>query len=147
MLIFKEYCEFKCAAMSITILKNCNQDVFLVGTEEGSVILATQQYSSQYLMTYPAHATPIYSLQWNTFSPDLFITCAFEFIVKIWHKDSTNPIWRFDLGSQVINVTQIIEMNTHGYMNTMKTAPPNIKYLTFITVSISKLIDERYLGG
>ena len=98
-MLIKEYCE--CAAISITILLNCNQDVFLVGTEEGSVILATQQYSSQYLMTYPAHATPIYSIQWNTFSPDLFITCAFEFIVKIWHKDSTNPIWRFDLGSQV----------------------------------------------
>ena len=95
---------------------NSNQDVFLVGTEEGSVILATQQYSSQYLMTYPAHATPIYSLQWNTFSPDLFITCAFEFIVKIWHKDSTNPIWRFDLGSQV------------GFLNLL------LQHCVFITV-------------
>merc|ERR1712155_192100 len=108
---------------------NSNQDMFLVGTEEGSVILATQQYSSQYLMTYPAHATPIYSIQWNTFSPDLFITCAFEFIVKIWHKDSTNPIWRFDLGSQV------------GFL------VPHIVYFIIYLVSISKLIDERYVGG
>ena len=78
-----------------------DENVFLVGTEEGEVILATTLYSSQYLRTYPAHATPIYNIQWNTFMTDIFITCAFEFIIKIWHKDTTSPIWRFDVGSQV----------------------------------------------
>ena len=74
---------------------------FLVGTEDGQVILATTQYSSQYLQSYPAHATPIYNIEWNTYCPDLFLTCAFEFIVKLWHKDSVSPILRFDVGAQV----------------------------------------------
>ena len=78
-----------------------DENIFLVGTEEGEVVMATTQYSSQYLQRYSAHATPIYNIQWNSFMQDLFITCAFEFIVKIWHKDSTNPVWRFDVGSQV----------------------------------------------
>jgi dynein intermediate chain 1 len=77
------------------------ENIFLVGTEEGLVYMATTQYSSQYLMTYPAHSTPVYNIQWNTFIPQIFITCASEFVVKLWHKDSTKPILRFDLGSQV----------------------------------------------
>ena len=63
--------------------------------------MATTQYSSQFLMTYPAHSTPVYNIQWNTFVPQIFLTCASEFVVKIWHKDSAKPILRFDLGSQV----------------------------------------------
>ena len=81
-----------------------DENLFLVGTEEGLVYMATTQYSSQYLMTYPAHSTPVYNIQWNTFIPQIFITCASEFVVKIWHKDSTKPILRFDLGSQVGDV-------------------------------------------
>ena len=77
------------------------ENIFLVGTEEGLVYMATTQYSSQFLMTYPAHSTPVYNIQWNKFVPQIFLTCASEFVVKIWHKDSTKPILRFDLGSQV----------------------------------------------
>ena len=51
-----------------------------------------------------AHNTPVYTIHWNSFITDLFITCAFEFTVKIWHKDSSKPVWRFDLGSQVGDV-------------------------------------------
>ena len=79
-------------------------NMFLVGTESGSVVLATTEYSSQYLNSYQAHNTPVYSVHWNNFLTDLFITCAFEFTVKIWHKDSSKPVWRFDLGSQVGDV-------------------------------------------
>ena len=74
------------------------------GTEEGSVHLATTQYSSQYLRTYLAHSTPVYNIQWNTFVPNIFVTCAAEFVLKIWHKDSTKPILRLDLGSQIGDV-------------------------------------------
>ena len=55
---------------------------------------ATTQYSSQYLDTYQAHSTPVYAAQWNSFMTDLFITCAFEFTVKIWHADCKLPVWR-----------------------------------------------------
>ncbi|XP_023325697.1 dynein intermediate chain 1, axonemal [Eurytemora carolleeae] len=78
-----------------------DETLFLVGTEEGIVHLATTQYSSQFLMTYPAHSTPINNLHWNPYLPEIFLTCASEFVVKIFHRNSTKPILRFDVGSQV----------------------------------------------
>ena len=66
--------------------------------------MATTQYSSQYLRTYLAHSTPVYNIQWNSFVPNIFVTCAAEFVLKIWHKDSTKPILRLDLGSQIGDV-------------------------------------------
>ena len=53
----------------------------------GMVYLCTTQYSSRYLNTYAAHNTPVYNIQWNTFIPNIFITCASEWIIKIWDKD------------------------------------------------------------
>jgi dynein intermediate chain 1 len=70
-----------------------------VGTEEGLVHLATTAYSSRYLRTFPAHSTPVYNIQWNPFVPEVFVTCAAEFVLKMWHKDSVRPILRFDLGA------------------------------------------------
>ena len=53
----------------------------------GMVYLCTTQYSSRYLNTYQAHNTPVHNIQWNTFIPNIFITCASEWIIKIWDKD------------------------------------------------------------
>ena len=80
-----------------------DESTFLVGTDEGNppspkvllliysssgmVYLCTTQYSSRYLNTYQAHNTPVYNIQWNTFIPNIFITCASEWIIKIWDKD------------------------------------------------------------
>ena len=82
-----------------------DDSTFLVGTDEGNppspkvllliyslsssvlVYLCTTQYSSRYLNTYQAHNTPVYNIQWNTFIPNIFITCASEWIIKIWDKD------------------------------------------------------------
>ena len=62
--------------------------VFLVGTDEGLVYKCTTEYSSQYLMTYPAHPAPIYNICWNTYVPTVFLTCASEWMVKMWDQDT-----------------------------------------------------------
>ena len=77
------------------------RQLFLVGTEEGSIYLATTEYSSNMLMSYTGYNTPVNSLMWNTYYPYIFISCAAEFIVHIFHKDFPNSIMRFDLGAQV----------------------------------------------
>jgi dynein intermediate chain 1 len=77
------------------------RQLFLVGTEEGSIYLATTEYSSNMLMSYIGYNTPVNSLMWNTYYPYIFISCAAEFIVHIFHKDFPNSIMRFDLGAQV----------------------------------------------
>ena len=52
-------------------------------------------------MTYPGHETPIQNLEWNRFLPKVFLSCASEMVVKLWDKENTKPLFRFDLGSQV----------------------------------------------
>ena len=64
-----------------------DETIYLVGTDEGLIHLCTTEYSSQYLNTYEAHNTPVYNIQWNTFLPSVFITCAAEWGIKIWDKD------------------------------------------------------------
>ena len=47
----------------------------------------TTEYSTAYLMTYRAHVTPVNAIVWNTFYPSLFLSCAAEQTVYLWHKD------------------------------------------------------------
>ena len=77
------------------------ENLFLVGTEEGSIYVATTEYSTDFLMTYYSHKTPINAVMWNPYYSTVFISCAAEYIVHVWHKDFPLPIRRFDLGSQV----------------------------------------------
>ena len=96
-----------------------------VGTEDGLVYLCTTQYSSEYLMTYPAHATAVNNIRWNTFVPSIFITCASEFVVKIWHMDAVRPILR----------STSAQLRINGISIYMKLSMPskcgifNVKYL------------------
>ena len=77
---------------------------FLIGTEEGDVYLATTEYSSDFLTSYHGHVSPINKIMWNPFYPLIFITCASEHILYIWHRDLPTPILHFDLGSCVGDV-------------------------------------------
>ena len=63
-----------------------NDMEYLVGTEEGNVHLCSTEYASEFLRSYKAHNTMVNSVQWSTFLPDVFISCASEFVVKIWSK-------------------------------------------------------------
>ena len=36
-----------------------------MGTEEGDIYLATTEFSTEFLMQYCSHSTPINSLAWN----------------------------------------------------------------------------------
>ena len=77
---------------------------YLVGTDEGDIYLSTTEYSSAYLMTYHSHVTPINTVMWNPFYPLLFISCASEPMVHIWHKSLSVPILSFDTGFPVGDV-------------------------------------------
>ena len=86
---------------SAIAFKPDDDNLFLVGTDDGQVYLCTTEYSSKYLETYPAHNTPVYKIEFNTYNNDIFITCASELIIKIWDKDWTKPLYSFDLNTQV----------------------------------------------
>lgn len=63
-----------------------DENIFLVGTEEGDIHLATTEFSTQFLMTYRGHATPLNAVTWNPHYPSVFLSCAAEYTVNVWHK-------------------------------------------------------------
>ena len=81
--------------------KECS---FLVGTEEGIVYLATSEFSSDFLKSYISHVSPVNKIMWNPFYSMIFLSCASEHVVYLWHKDISSPILHFDLGSSVGDV-------------------------------------------
>ena len=72
-----------------------NPDMFLVGTEEGHIHLATVEYASEYVASYYGHTMPINRLAWNPFLPDIFVSCAAEALVLVWHREVPTPIMRY----------------------------------------------------
>ena len=63
-----------------------DQNIFLLGTEEGVIYLASNEFSTEYLMEYTGHSTPINAIMWNPFHPSVFLSCASEYNVNVWHK-------------------------------------------------------------
>ena len=55
--------------------------------DEGVVYLCSTEYASTYINTFEAHNTPVYTLQWNSFQPNIFISSAADWVIKIWDKD------------------------------------------------------------
>ena len=43
----------------------------------------------RFLQTYPAHNTPIYNIAWNPYVTSIFLTCAAEWMIKIWDHNAT----------------------------------------------------------
>ena len=39
----------------------------------------------------------IYTVEWNTFLPNVFISCAAEWNVKIWDMNNSSPLYTFDV--------------------------------------------------
>ena len=74
-----------------------NEEIFLIGTEEGIIYKCTTEYSSLFLETYEAHDTPVYNISWSTYITSIFITCAAEWLIKIWDENS-RYIYTTELG-------------------------------------------------
>ena len=78
--------------------------LYLVGTELGRVYYCTTEYSSEFLATFLAHHSPVYSLQWNSFIPDIFLSCGADWEIKIWDIQRSRPLFIFDLAAPLADV-------------------------------------------
>ena len=76
-----------------------DETLYLVGTESGIIHLCTTEFSSKYIRTFMAHTAPVYAVQWNTFQPSVFISCAAEWNIKIWDMNHLSPLYIFDVQS------------------------------------------------
>lgn len=81
-----------------------SQHLFVVGTEEGTIHKCSKAYSGTYLETYNGHHMIVYSVRWNKFHPDIFVSCSADWTVKIWNHTSKTPLMTFDLGDSVGDV-------------------------------------------
>lgn len=81
-----------------------DENVFVVGTEEGHLRRCSKAYNAQYLDTYDGHHMAVYAVRWNEYHPDVFLTCSADWTVKVWEKSSTRPLMSFDLASAVGDV-------------------------------------------
>lgn len=79
-------------------------NLFLVGTEEGSIHECSKAYSGQYIKTYDGHHMGVHTVRWNPFHEDIFISCSADWTVKIWDHKSSQCILHFDLGNAVGDV-------------------------------------------
>lgn len=77
-------------------------DRLVVGTQEGHVMLCT--YSGQCVERYEGHQMAVYTVRWNAFHPNIFVTCSGDWTVKVWLRSSTKPLLTFDLGDSVGDV-------------------------------------------
>lgn len=79
--------------------------LYLIGTEEGRIHMASTAYSGQYLETFSGHHLAVYTLRWNRFHPDVFISCSADWTVMVWDSKKKAPLMTFDLGSAVGDVS------------------------------------------
>ena len=66
-----------------------DESIFLIGTDGGNVYQCTTDYSSIFINTYVAHNMPVYNVCWNHYVPSIFLTCAADWLIKIWDEKST----------------------------------------------------------
>uniref|UniRef100_A0A1A7ZE51 Dynein, axonemal, intermediate chain 1 n=1 Tax=Nothobranchius furzeri TaxID=105023 RepID=A0A1A7ZE51_NOTFU len=78
--------------------------VYLVGTVQGKIHKCSECHSDKFLMTYDSHSSEVCTVKWNHFHPRVFISCSFDRTVKVWDDTIKDPVFTFDLRSQVGDV-------------------------------------------
>ncbi|CCW66087.1 unnamed protein product [Phytomonas sp. Hart1] len=74
----------------------------VVGTQEGVVMLCTANV--QNLERFEGHNMAVYTVSWNPYHPDVFISCSEDWTIKLWLKSSAMPLLTFDVGDAVGDV-------------------------------------------
>lgn len=77
------------------------ENVFLVGTEEGKIHKCLLDYSGQYSATFEGHTMAVYAVRWNPFHPRVFLSCSADWTVKMWDESHPTAILSFDLDTSI----------------------------------------------
>jgi len=77
-----------------------DSNFYLVGTEDGGILKCSCSYNEHPIETYLDHTGPVYSVRWNPYAPDIFISCSADWTVKIWNQESLIPIYTLESYSE-----------------------------------------------
>jgi len=80
------------------------ENLFVVGTEEGAIHYYSKAYNAQFLRNFQGHHMAVYSVRWNTFHPKVFLSCSADWTVKLWECGCSKPVMTFDLNTSVGDV-------------------------------------------
>ncbi|XP_026190462.1 dynein intermediate chain 1, axonemal [Cyclospora cayetanensis] len=78
---------------------SASPQVFIVGTEEGSILKCSKDYSGQLLSSYKGHNMPVHGVHWNPFSEHIFISASADWHVMIWDDRLQKNIFTLDYGT------------------------------------------------
>lgn len=78
--------------------------LFVVGTEEGRIHKCSKTYNSQYLLSFDAHQMAVYTVRYNPFHGNVFLSASADWTVKLWDHCRDKPLASFDLNSSVGDV-------------------------------------------
>mmetsp|Transcript_40248 Transcript_40248/g.105691 ORF Transcript_40248/g.105691 Transcript_40248/m.105691 type:complete len:264 (+) Transcript_40248:1218-2009(+) len=81
-----------------------SEHLFLVGTEEGKIHKCSKAFTGQYLETYEGHSMAVYTVRWNPFHPNIFISASADWTVKLWDHSQKTAVLSFDLAQSVGDV-------------------------------------------
>ena len=78
--------------------------LFIVGTEEGQIHKCSKAYTSQYLETYFGHNMSVYSVKWNPYHPNVFLSGSADWQIRLWDHNHNKSLFSFDLNNSVGDV-------------------------------------------
>lgn len=78
--------------------------LFVVGTEEGQIHKCSKSYNNQYLLSFEGHNMAVYTVCYNPFHQNVFLSASADWTVKLWDHDQDKAVLSFDLNSPVGDV-------------------------------------------
>ncbi|KAI9143368.1 WD40-repeat-containing domain protein [Paraphysoderma sedebokerense] len=80
-----------------------DSNMYLVGTEDGTIHRCSCSYNEQYLNTYLGHTAPVYKVKWSPFYSKVFLSCSADWTVKLWEVEKEEPVVKFISGKDSIS--------------------------------------------
>jgi WD40 repeat protein len=66
--------------------------VYYISLEECTVNKCRVSYKDTYIESYFGHQGPVYKVRCNPFDPNIFITCSYDWTIKIWTTKQVKPL-------------------------------------------------------
>ena len=71
---------------------NNDTSIYYISLEECTINKCRISYKDTYIETYHGHQGPVYKVRCNPFDPNIFLTCSYDWTIKIWNTKHYKPL-------------------------------------------------------
>ena len=71
---------------------NNDTTIYYISLEECTINKCRVSYKDTYIESYFGHQGPVYKVRCNPFDPNIFITCSYDWSIKIWTSKQSKPL-------------------------------------------------------